>query len=624
MLSALDLARQIEAGELTPRKVLDLCAEAIAAREPEIGAFVTLDLETARLRAGLSELAQLPLRGLPVGVKDIFDTADFPTEYGSPIYAGHRPKADAPIIALTRRAEGIVLGKTVTTEFATMNPAGTRNPHNLAHTPGGSSSGSAAGVAAGMFPIAFGTQTAGSVIRPASFCGVVGFKPSFRLMPAVGAKCISWSLDTVGLFAAGVADVAFAAAAIAGRDLRVDRDPLEAPTIAIARTHIWPRASGEMLATPEMQAAVEHAARRAEAAGARLRDLELPPLFEEALAAQFTIQDYEAFRSLAWEFDHHRDRISPLLRAQLETAALIELRDGYDEARRISASRAPDVCRSDDRRRGDPHAFGPRRCTGGTWDNRKPHLQSALDAARRALCQRAGYRRQSWASAWRPDCRTFRPRSRCPRRGLLPRTGACGLSPQAARGAKNMRRHTTLIAGALMSENLATAASTRQMISRHYGQEAAVAVSIALASFPSPAKCSKEGAGSCLKGSRRQLVDDTPNKPLADAAAIPISAQVIDPKTPLFRVRSFALLFTTRVASTTAVQMLAVVVGWHVYELTDSALHLGLIGLVQFPAAGHADASRGPGRRPLQSSADPALVLCGRVHLIGGPGGSSP
>ena len=145
-----------------------------------------------------------------------------PTEYGSPIYAGYRPKTDASMVALIRRAGGTLIGKTVTTEFAHLDPGKTRNPRNLAHTPGGSSSGSAAGVAAGFFPIATGTQTGGSVIRPASFCGVAGFKPSYRLLPTIGMKCVSWHLDTAGLFAASVADVAFAAAAISGRDLRVD------------------------------------------------------------------------------------------------------------------------------------------------------------------------------------------------------------------------------------------------------------------------------------------------------------------------------------------------------------------------------------------------------------------
>ncbi len=164
-----------------------------------------------------------------------------PTEYGSPIYAGHRPKADASLVALIRRAGGTLIGKTVTTEFAHLDPGKTRNPHNPAHTPGGSSSGSAAGVAAGFFPIATGSQTGGSVIRPASYCGVAGFKPSYRLLPTVGMKCVSWHLDTAGLFAAVVADVAFAAAAISGRDLRVDGRTPASPRIGVLREQPWPR-----------------------------------------------------------------------------------------------------------------------------------------------------------------------------------------------------------------------------------------------------------------------------------------------------------------------------------------------------------------------------------------------
>ena len=198
MLAALDLARRIEAGELTPRAVVELCAEAIAANESKIGAFVTLDLDAARGAADEPRLANMPLRGLPVGIKDIYDTADLPTQYGSPIYSGFRPRANSVPVALVRRAGGLILGKTVTTQFAFMVPAGTRNPRNLAHTPGGSSSGSAAAVAAGMVPIALGSQTAGSVIRPAAFCGVAGYKPSYRLIPTAGMKCLAWHLDTVG------------------------------------------------------------------------------------------------------------------------------------------------------------------------------------------------------------------------------------------------------------------------------------------------------------------------------------------------------------------------------------------------------------------------------------------
>ena len=329
-LSALTLAQRIEAGEITAAAVIDRCAETIARLEPAIGAFTALDIAAARRAA--PALSQLPLHGLPAGVKDLFDTAELPTAYGSPIYAGHRPKADAATVALLRRAGGIVLGKTVTTELASLAPAATRNPRNPAHTPGGSSSGSAAAVAAGMVPIALGSQTAGSVIRPAAFCGIAGFKPSFRLLPTVGMKAFAWSLDTAGLFAAGVADVAFAAAAITGRDLRVDQHAPGAPMIALVRTPMWAQASDDM------QAAVELAARAAEAAGARITELHLPPLFEDAMQAQFIIQDHEAHRALAYELDHHAERIAPTLREQLVAAAAIDI-DTYDRARR-SARRA--------------------------------------------------------------------------------------------------------------------------------------------------------------------------------------------------------------------------------------------------------------------------------------------
>src|SRR6202035_5998637 len=171
-----------------------------------------------------------------------------------------------------------------------------RNPHNLAHTPGGSSSGSCAAVAAAMLPVAFGTQTAGSVIRPAAFCGVTGFKPSYRLIPTAGIKDVAWHLDTAGVFGSGVADVAFVTAAVTGRDLRVDRSTPAPPRIALARTHLWPQASAAM------QQAVESTVRSAAAAGAKVVDLTLPPILEEAYAAQIIIQDYETFRSRTFEY----------------------------------------------------------------------------------------------------------------------------------------------------------------------------------------------------------------------------------------------------------------------------------------------------------------------------------
>src|SRR6202035_5005405 len=172
--------------------------------------------------------------------------ASVPTEYGTPISKGNQPRADAALVALIRRAGGIVLGKMVTTELAFLNPSRTHNPHDVARSPGGSSAGSAASVAAGMLPITVGSQTGGSVIRPASYCGVAAFKPSYRLLPTAGIKPFAVYLDTAGVVAARVAAVAFATAAITGRELRVDRATPAAPRIAIARTNVWDDASPAM------------------------------------------------------------------------------------------------------------------------------------------------------------------------------------------------------------------------------------------------------------------------------------------------------------------------------------------------------------------------------------------
>jgi Asp-tRNA(Asn)/Glu-tRNA(Gln) amidotransferase A subunit family amidase len=326
MLHALDLARRIEAGELTPLQVIDQCAEAIAARESEIGAFITLDLDHARTAAKSPALSGKPLRGLPVALKDIYDTADMPTQYGSAIYAGNRPATDAALVSMIRRAGGTFPGKTVTTEFAHLDPGKTRNPHNPKHTPGGSSSGSAAGVAAGFFPISTGSQTGGSIIRPASFCGVAGFKPSFGLLPTIGMKCVSWQLDTAGLFAAGIADVAFASAAVSDRDLRVDGKAPAAPRIAVLRQPPWPEASADM------NAAVETAARAAEKAGARLSEVRLPAILGEAYELHRPIQSYEAARSLAFEYDRHGEALRASTREMIESGMAIDA-DSYDAAR---------------------------------------------------------------------------------------------------------------------------------------------------------------------------------------------------------------------------------------------------------------------------------------------------
>lgn len=332
MLLARDLAFDIHAGRLSPFELVERCAEAIAAQEKDVRAFVSLDLDAARAAAHEPGRGARPLAGLPVGVKDIIDTRDFPTEYGSTLYAGHRPEADAPAVRQVKRAGGIVMGKTVTTEFAHMQPAKTRNPRRLTHSPGGSSSGSAAAVAAGMLPLAIGTQTGGSVIRPAAFCGIAGYKPTFRTLPTVGMKTFSWHLDTMGLFGARVRDVAFAAAVLTGRDLDIADGVAAAPRIAVVRT------ARAAFADASAHAALDAAAGAAERAGAQIREIGLPEEIEAADAIHPVIQDFEAWIALSDEYDRGRDTLSQGLIAHLEAASAITT-DAYDTARR-SAKRA--------------------------------------------------------------------------------------------------------------------------------------------------------------------------------------------------------------------------------------------------------------------------------------------
>ncbi|MDE1567708.1 amidase [Aquabacter sp. P-9] len=329
MLLARDLALDIRAGRLSPAEVLAQGVAAIAAHEPQVRAFESLDLEAAAKAAQKPGLAQRPLAGLAVAVKDILDTRDLPTTYGSAIYAGHRPAQDAPVVRQVKRAGGLVPGKAVTTEFAFLKPSVTRNPRNLSHSPGGSSSGSAAAVAAGMVPLALGTQTGGSVIRPAAFCGVTGYKPTFRTLPTLGMKTFSWHLDTIGVFGARVADVAFAVGAMTGRDLDIGNGVANAPRIALVRT-----ARAES-ADADAHAALEAAAKAAEAAGAQVTVIDLAPEIEDADPLCAVIQDFEAAISLADDYDFHRDGMSEQLAGHLERAATIST-DTYDSARRTA------------------------------------------------------------------------------------------------------------------------------------------------------------------------------------------------------------------------------------------------------------------------------------------------
>jgi Asp-tRNA(Asn)/Glu-tRNA(Gln) amidotransferase A subunit family amidase len=322
MISLAELQSRIDAGDLSPEAAIAQSCKAIDAHEKAIGAFVC-----RASNIGASEKG--PLRGIAVGVKDIIDTADLPTEMGSKIYKGWRPHADAPVVMMLKHAGATVVGKTTTTGFASRDPTATLNPRNPEHTPGGSSSGSAAAVAAGMIPLALGTQTGGSVIRPASYCGVAAIKPSFRLLPTVGVKCFSWTLDTVGLFAAGVGDLAHALSAIANRPELLPGPPLERLRIGIVTQDF---ASAP---EPESAEALRIAGDAAARAGASVRTLDLPEALAEGWDAHETVQEFEAHQALAWEYQTRYEAMPPLLRAKLDETSGIRPAD-YDEARRTA------------------------------------------------------------------------------------------------------------------------------------------------------------------------------------------------------------------------------------------------------------------------------------------------
>ena len=311
-MTASQAVTEITEGRATSEDLVRACLEKIDNREPDVQAWVHVDgaRAIAEARAIDASGSKGPLHGLPVGFKDVIDTADMPTAYGSDIYPGYQPDADAACVALIRAAGGVVMGKTVTTEFAFVNPNKTRNPHNLDHTPGGSSSGSAAAVADFMVPLTFGTQTGGSVIRPASFCGVVGYKPSIGQFSYAGVKLLARSLDTLGAFSRSVADLALLRAALLGAPATVETlsGP---PAIALCRTPWWDGAD------PSSQASVQSAAVRFTSAGANVSELELSANFAGLEDANHTIMIYEGRRSLAHEFARCEKMLSENLKSRM-------------------------------------------------------------------------------------------------------------------------------------------------------------------------------------------------------------------------------------------------------------------------------------------------------------------
>jgi Asp-tRNA(Asn)/Glu-tRNA(Gln) amidotransferase A subunit family amidase len=311
-LSASAAAARLETGELSAEALVRDCLDRARGREA-VKAWVWLDPDLALRQARAVDRAGRPgvLKGVPVGVKDVIDTGDMPTQHGSPIYRGNRPFADAACVALTRAAGGIVLGKTVTTEFANRQPRETVHPLNPAHTPGGSSSGSAAAVADFQVPVGLGTQTGGSTIRPAAFCGVIGYKPSFGEFSRVGIKIQCHNLDTLGVICRSLEDIALMRGVLLAQDPHpVDRRSA-APRIGFCRTPAWEHADADT------QALLERTASRLAAAGARVRDVAVTP--DDILDQHRRIFEFEAARNYAYEYDLHGEKLSAALRDGLLT-----------------------------------------------------------------------------------------------------------------------------------------------------------------------------------------------------------------------------------------------------------------------------------------------------------------
>ena len=306
-LSAREIVRRVGAGDLTVEAVAKSCIETIAAREPVLQAWAFFDPDLVLRQAKALDKAGTKgaLHGLPIGVKDVLDTADMPTEMGSVIYKGHRPAIDAASVAQLRGQGALMLGKTVTAEFAGVTAGPTINPFSPSRTPGGSSSGSAAAVAAGMCPIAFGTQTGGSIHRPSSFCGIVGYKPTYGGVSRAGLKLAAETLDTIGLLGRDIDSVELVAAALLNR--KPSDATLPKPRIGLCRTPLWTTAD------PATVEAVEDAAARLAQAGAQVSELKLPKDFEALAEARDGINNYERARSMAVEWAHHADKISPKL-----------------------------------------------------------------------------------------------------------------------------------------------------------------------------------------------------------------------------------------------------------------------------------------------------------------------
>jgi Asp-tRNA(Asn)/Glu-tRNA(Gln) amidotransferase A subunit family amidase len=347
-LSATEAAERIAARTLDSEELVSACLQRIRSREPQVQAWTVLDEQHALAQARRADERRRngerlgPLHGVPVGLKDIIDTADMPTENGTVLHRGRAPRRDAAVAERLRAAGAVILGKTVTTECAYFHPGKTRNPHDPGHTPGGSSSGSAAAVAAQMVPLALGSQTAGSTIRPASFCGVYGFKPTHGLIPRTGMLQLSRTLDHVGIFSRSIEDLALAAETLAGydegdpdtapraavpfRELAREAPPLE-PMLGFVKTPHWERADADTK---------EAFGELVEALGGQAEEVELFPTALEAWERHKLIMEAEMAANLEREWERGREKLSQPLRSLIERGREVKAVD-YQRARRLAA-----------------------------------------------------------------------------------------------------------------------------------------------------------------------------------------------------------------------------------------------------------------------------------------------
>jgi Asp-tRNA(Asn)/Glu-tRNA(Gln) amidotransferase A subunit family amidase len=349
LLSASEAARLIREGIISSEQLVEACLARIREVDPQVQAWTFLDPEYALAQArALDELrlsgrAIGPLHGIPIGLKDIFDTADMPTECGSVLYAGRTPSRDATVTGMLRAAGAVIMGKTVTAEFAYFSPGKTRNPHNPEHTPGGSSSGSAAAVAANMVPLALGSQTNGSTIRPAAYCGIIGFKPTHGLISRHGALALSRTLDHVGLFANSVDDIALFAEQIVGYDENdLDTRPrarIPFAEIAAAEPPLAPMFA--FIKTPHWQSADEDTregfAEIIDGLGSQVEEVELFPSTADAWQCHQSIMSAEMAYNLEREWRSGGARLSEQLRAQIERGREVRAADYLSAVGRIKS-----------------------------------------------------------------------------------------------------------------------------------------------------------------------------------------------------------------------------------------------------------------------------------------------